>query len=201
MCGDDDIVAIRSRDAVDVALAVGAVMLVVGPIIGVLAHRWEGFTDVPVRYESGDRPRDAEVDELYDDCARWAEDPQLCDTHLPRGGSDDWVLGAGAEISTTYRPEGRPRVDGLARRLELHAVDEPCPARVEWAIVAGDDELAAGTVDWRDDALGDVGIPSRRAPETLTITARRTDDADCRALLRWVDPGFDGPGLGRFRLF
>jgi hypothetical protein len=180
------------------ALIVGLVMLIAAPLVGLLVHAWNGLTDVPLRYESGDRPRGPEVDEFYDDCARWAE-PQVCETGLPRGGSDDWVMNAATEISTTYRPEGRPRIDSLARRLELHSVDVPCRARVEWSIVADGDELATGTVEWIDE-LRDVDIPSRRAPETLTITARRTDEADCRSLLRWVDPGFNGPGLGKFRL-
>lgn len=177
----------------------------VGPVIGIiLVSRWNNFTDVPLKYVSGDKPRDAEVDDNYDDCARWAEVPQSCDDGLPHGGSDDWIMNAGSEISTTYRPEGRPRIDGLARRLELHAVDVPCDARVEWTIVADGHDLATGTVEgWprHEEELSEAEVPLRRAPERVTITARRTDDADCRTLLRWVDPGFNGPGLGKFRLY
>lgn len=192
-----------AEDIFQFLVAFVVVALGLSPVIGiVLVSSWNNFTDVPLKYVSGDKPRDAEIDRGYDDCARWAEVPQACHHGLPHGGSDDWLMNAGSEISTTYRPEGRPRIDSLARRIELHAVDAPCDARVEWTIAADSDELATSTVDgWPGDELGDVEIPSRRAPERVTITARRTDDADCRTVLRWVDPGFNGPGLGKFRLF
>jgi hypothetical protein len=46
--------------------------------------------------------------------------------------------------------------------------------------------------------LTDVTLPPR-VPRTLRLTAVRTDSEDCEATVRWLDPGFEGPGHGPFR--
>lgn len=128
------------------------------------------------------------------------------DVHVHRIGGDQpaatpdtrsWALGPGAETSTTYGTTRRHTSASPAGTLRLDT--EICElARVEWTVTADGAEIGRGTLstrDWRYD-MGDLELPRDRTPSALVIAARRADEADCDAELRWVFPSYDVSGIG-----
>lgn len=81
------------------------------------------------------------------------------------------------------------------------AVRYGCPAaRVGWRVDVDGDVLASGTFgEGRKRTLTSVAVRPRHPLVIVTITAARLDSAGCETEFSWHNPGFEGPGNGRFR--
>jgi hypothetical protein len=53
---------------------------------------------------------------------------------------------------------------------------------------------------WDDERdLEEVAVQLGQRPIVVRLTANRTDSADCELEFMWENPGFEGPGQGKFR--
>jgi hypothetical protein len=109
---------------------------------------------------------------------------------------DKWKLGSRASVGTTFNVYNPSNVEFLAGDL---AVGYGCSAaRVDWRIYGDDDLLASGTFrEGQERRLTDVAV--RHPPIIVRLTAARLDSAGCKTELVWHNPGFEGPGNGKFR--
>jgi hypothetical protein len=142
-----------------------------------IVFSWHSLADYPLTYRDGDRPRST------------TSGTSLYET---------WDLGSGASVNTTLTVDNASDAKSLTGTLDL---DYGCPAaRVDWRIYAADDLLASGTFrEGEERDLKDVAVQLEHMPIIVRLTAARVDSADCETALSWRDPGFEGPGHGKFR--
>jgi hypothetical protein len=138
---------------------------------------WRSLTDYPLIYRNGDPPRsETEGAGLY----------------------EKWGLRPRASMSTTFYVENASNAESLAS--ELYLGYDCSAARVDWWIYVDDDLLVSGTFrKGQERDLTDVPVRTRRLPTVVKLTAVRLDSANCGAVLVWHNPGFEGPGNGKFR--
>ena len=138
---------------------------------------WRSLADHPLTYRDGDPvPGETQGDGLY----------------------DKWKLGSRASVSTTFDVHRSSDVRSLAGDV---AVRHGCSAAsVEWRVEVDGDVLASGTFrEGRQRTLTDVAVRPRHPLIIVTVTATRLDSAGCETEFIWHNPGFEGPGNGRFR--
>jgi hypothetical protein len=138
---------------------------------------WRSLADHPLTYRDGDPVRGE-----------------------TQGGGvyDKWKLGSRASVSTTFDVDRSSGVEFLAGDV---TVTYGCSAaRVDWRIDVDGALLASGTFrEGQERRLTDVAVRPRHSPVIVKLTAARLDSADCETELVWHNPGFEGPGNGRFR--
>ncbi len=135
---------------------------------------WRHLADYPLTYRDGDRPVSTTSGiSLY----------------------ETWRLGPGAVVDTQFTLGDGVDATTLAGELHQHG----CPSSVDWRVYVGGNLLASGTLANRGDReLDEVPVPSEW-PVVVRLLAVRTDSADCTTELSWENPGFEGPGHGKFR--
>jgi len=142
-----------------------------------IVFAWHSLADYPLTYKDGVRPRSTTSGtSLY----------------------EKWDLGSGTSINTTFDVDDASDAESLAGRLHL---EYGChDARVDWRIYAADDLLASGMFrEGEERDLEDVAVHLEQMPIVVRVTATRVDSADCETVLSWQNPGFEGPGHGKFR--
>jgi hypothetical protein len=135
---------------------------------------WHELADYPATYRDGDRPETSTSGtSLY----------------------SSWELGRGATVDTQFTVDA-PDAQTLSGALHQHG----CSSNVDWRVYADGTLLASGTLANRDDyELKKVAVPTGKGPVVVRLSAARTDSNDCTTELSWENPGFEGPGNGKFR--
>jgi hypothetical protein len=139
---------------------------------------WRSLADYPLTYRDGDRPRsETQGTGLY----------------------EAWELGPKASVRTTF-DVGNAATNAESLTSDVNLGYGCRAARVDWRIYANDELLASGVFrEGQKRDLTDVPVRSGQLPIVVKLTATRLDSADCKVDLVWHDPGFEGPGNGRFR--
>jgi hypothetical protein len=156
-------------------VGMGVVVAVVSGLIVVFG--WHALADYPLNYRDGDRSQDSTSGlSLY----------------------SAWDLDSGKSVSTSFTVDGGADAESLSGSLRI---DYGCPeATVDWRITLDGEPLVSGTLREGDTReLEDVAARLGEQPVAVRLTAARTDQAGCKTALLWENPGFEGPGHGKFR--
>ncbi|WP_433331983.1 hypothetical protein [Spirillospora sp. CA-294931] len=177
----------------------GAILLVVFGVIVIDAYT---RPDVPLTYESGDRPRQRVVSKNGDD-----RGPEAA----------TWSTAPAGRIDTTWSAAPHTGIRALNGALRLlapdHGKDARCPkaiggVRLGWAVRLDGTVVATGTIradlekrPYRRDAIKVVGggLATGKAqgrPHVVRLTAQRVDSTPCKADLAWEQAALDTPGPG-----
>lgn len=155
--------------------------LIVAVVSGVfIVSGWHALADYPLTYRAGDRSRPA-----------------------TSGLSqfEKWDLGPGKSVSTSLTVEDADQVADAKFLSGNLWIEYGCPqATVDWQINLDGERLASGTLREGDKReLEDLTVRLAEQPVVVLLTARRTDAGGCDTTLLWENPGFEGPGHGKFR--
>ncbi|MEU0095589.1 hypothetical protein [Kribbella sp. NPDC006257] len=142
----------------------------------VIVSGWHALADYPLEYRDGDRPQ-----------------------HSTSGLTlyETWDLDSGKAVSTSFTVDDAADAESLSGTLWI---EYGCPqASVDWRINLDGKLLASGTLREGDEReLEDLAVRLGDQP-VVQLTAARTDQGDCKTALLWENPGFEGPGHGKFR--